>query len=145
MDIKKVTSVNAKYIFFKDENGNNDRKPSHYAELQQMMDDLQTDYYFYNRMLKETRTLAEKHREELDKLDAVIEDLKSRIEAQKDIPAVKRGLADICFNLKSTEEKRHKKGLELCGIHKVSDDTLRKLERTETLIRQIEEAMRGCK
>lgn len=144
MDIKNVTSVNAKYIFFK-EDGKEDRKPSHYAELQQMMDNLQADYYFYNRMLTETRTLAEKHREELDKLDAVIEDLKSRIEAQKDIPEVKRGLADICFNLKSTEEKRHEKGLELCGIHKVSDDTLRKLERTETLIRQIKEAMRSCK
>lgn len=144
MDIKNVTSVNSKYIFFK-EDGKEDRKPSHYAELQQMMDDLQTDYYFYNRMLTETRALAEKHREELDKLGAVIEDLKSRIEAQKDIPAVKRGLADICFNLKSTEEKRHEKGLELCGIHKVSGDTLRKLERTETLIRQIEESMRSCK
>lgn len=144
MDIKNVTSVNVKYIFFK-EDGKEDRKLSHYAELQQMMDDLQTDYYFYNRMLTETRTLTEKHREELDKLDAVIEDLKSRIEAQKDIPAVKRGLADICFNLKNSEKKRHEKGLELCGIYKVSDDTLRKLERTETLIRQIEEAMRSCK
>lgn len=41
------------------EDGKEDRKPSHYAELQQMMDDLQSDYYFYNRMLTETRTLAE--------------------------------------------------------------------------------------
>lgn len=144
MDIKNVTSVNSKYIFFK-EDGKEDRKPSHYAELQQMIDDLQSDYYFYNRMLTETRTLAEKHREELDKLDAVIEDLKSRVELQKDIPAVKRGLADICFNLKNSEKKRHEKGLELCGIHKVSDDTLCKLERTETLIKQVADAMRICK
>lgn len=144
MDIKNVTSVNAKYIFFK-EDGKEDRKPSHYAELQQMMDDLQADYYFYNRMLTETRTLVEKHREELDKLDASIEDLKSRIEAQKDIPAVKRGLADICFKLENLEKERHEKGLKLCGIHKVSDDTLCKLERTETLIKQVADAMRICK
>lgn len=144
MDIKNVTSVNAKYIFFK-ENEKEDRKPTHYAELQDMMDDLQSDYYFYNRMLTETRTLAEKHREELDKLDASIENLKNRIEAQKDIPAVKRGLADICFNLKSAEEKRHEKGLELCGMHKVSSDTLHKLERTERLIKQVADAMKSCK
>lgn len=144
MDIKNVTSVNAKYIFFK-ENGKEDRKPSHYAELQQMMDDLQMDYSFYNRMLAEVRTLAEKQRGEVEKLDATIENLKNRIEAQKDIPAVKRGLADICFNLKNSEKKRHEKGLELCGIHKVSDDTLRKLERTETLIKQVADSMRSCK
>ena len=144
MDIKNITSVNAKYIFFK-EDGKEDRKPSHYAELQQMMDDLQADYYFYNRMLTETRTLAEKHREELDKLDASIEDLKSCIEAQKDITAVKRGLADICFKLENLEKERHEKGLKLCGIHKVSDDTLCKLERTETLIKQVADAMRICK
>lgn len=144
MDIKNVTSVNAKYIFFK-EDGKEDRKPSHYAELQQMMDDLQADYYFYNRMLTETRTLAEKHREELDKLDASIEDLKSCIEAQKDIPAVKRGLADICFKLENLEKERHEKGLKLCGIHKVSDDTLHKLERTEILIKQVADAMRISK
>ena len=144
MDIKNVTSVNAKYIFFK-ENGKEDRKPSHYAELQDMMDDLQADYYFYSRMLTETRTLAEKHREELDKLDASIEDLKSRIEAQKDIPAVKRGLADICFKLENLEKERHEKGLKLCGIHKVSDDTLHKLERTEILIKQVADAMRISK
>ena len=144
MDIKNVTSVNAKYIFFK-ENGKEDRKPSHYAELQQIMDDLQADYYFYNRMLTETRTLTEKHREELDKLDASIEDLKSCIEAQKDILAVKRGLADICFKLENLEKERHEKGLKLCGIYKVSDDTLCKLERTETLIKQVADAMRICK
>lgn len=144
MDIKNVTSVNAKYIFFK-EDGKEDRKPSHYAELQQMMDDLQADYYFYNRMLTETRTLAEKHREELDKLDASIEDLKSCIKAQKDIPAVKRGLADICFKLENLEKERHEKGLKLCGIHKVSDDTLHKLERTEILIKQVADAMRISK
>ena len=144
MDIKNVTSVNAKYIFFK-EDGKEDRKPSHYAELQQMMDDLQADYYFYNRMLTETRTLAEKHREELDKLDASIEDLESCIESQKDIPAVKRGLADICFKLENLEKERLEKGLKLCGIHKVSDDTLRKLERAETLIKQVADSMRICK
>ena len=145
MDIKNVSSVNAKYIFFKDENGKEDRKPSHYAELQQMMDDLQSDYYFYNRMLREVETSYNKINSDRDNMEKTIVEKENYIKDHYEEPAIKRGLADICFTYEILKRDHDKITMELCGIGIVKSDARRKLERTEILIKQVADAMRISK
>lgn len=144
MDIKNVTSVNAKYIFFK-EDGKEGRKPSHYAELQQMMDDLQSDYYFYNRMLREVETSYNKINSDRDNMEKTIVEKENYIKDHYEEPAIKRGLADICFTYEILKRDHDKITMELYGIGIVRSDARRKLERTETLIKQVADAMRISK
>ena len=145
MDIKNESSVNAKYIFFKDENGKEDRNPSHYAELQDMMDDLQADYYFYNRMFREVETSYNKINSDRDNMEKTIVEKENYIKDHYEEPAIRRGLADVCFTYERLKRDHDKITMELCGIGIVRSDARRNLERTERLIKQVADAMKSCK
>ena len=69
MLVHSLRSVNTKYIFFINDDGKEDRKTTHYAELQDILDDLQNDYYFYNRMLNETKKTYNRINAEREKLE----------------------------------------------------------------------------
>ena len=145
MNIKMVSSVNAKYIFFKDENGKENRKPSHYAELQDMLEDLQSDYYFYNRMLGEVETSYNKINSDRNNMEKSIVEKENYIKEHYEEPAIRRGLADVCFAYERLKRNYDKITMELCGIGIVKSDARRNLERTETLIKQVADAMKSCK
>ena len=142
MLVNNVKSVNAKYIFFINDDGKEDRKTTHYAELQEILDDLQSDYYFYNRMLSETEKTYSRINSECEKLENSIASIEKRIEENKDDPLVKRGLADICFNYEQTQKKHTQVIMQLSGIRIVTSDTRSKLERIERLINEIQAVMR---
>ena len=142
MLVNNVRSVNTKYIFFINDDGKEDRKTTHYAELQDILDDLQNDYYFYNRMLNETEKTYRRINAECEKLENNIANIEKRIEENKDDPLVKRGLADICFNYEYTQEKHTQVMMQLSGIRIVTSDTRNKLERIERLINEIQAVMR---
>ena len=143
MLVDNVKSVNAKYIFFINDDGKEDRKTVHYAELQDVLDDLQNDYYFYNRMLSETeKTYSRISAEWCEKLENNITNLEKRIEENKDDPLVKRGLADICWNYEQTQKKHTQVIMQLSGIRIVTSDTRNKLDRIERLINDIQSVMR---
>ena len=142
MLVDNVKSVNTKYIFFINDDGKEDRKTTHYAELQEILDDLQNDYYFYNRMLNETEKTYNRINAECEKLENNIASIEKRIEENKDDPMVKRGLADICFNYECTQEKHTQVIMQLSGIRIVTSDTRNKLERIERLINDIQAVMR---
>lgn len=142
MLVNNVKSVNTKYIFFINDDGKEDRKTTHYAELQDILDDLQNDYYFYNRMLSETEKTYSRINSECKKLENSIASIEKRIEENKDDPLVKRGLADICFNYEQTQKKHTQVIMQLSGIRIVTSDTRSKLERIERLINDIQAVMR---
>ena len=142
MLVNNVKSVNTKYIFFINDDGKEDRKTAHYTELQEILDDLQNDYYFYNRMLSETEKTYSRINAECEKLESSIDSLEKRIEENKDDPLVKRGLADICFSYEYTQEKYTQVIMQLSGIRIVTSDTRNKLERIERLINEIQAVMR---
>ena len=142
MLVDNVKSVNAKYIFFINDDGKEDRKTVHYAELQDVLDDLQNDYYFYNRMLSETEKTYSRISAECEKLENNITNLEKRIEENKDDPLVKRGLADICWNYEQTQKKHTQVIMQLSGIRIVTSDTRNKLDRIERLINDIQSVMR---
>ena len=142
MLINNVKSVNTKYIFFINDDGKEDRKTAHYAELQEILDDLQNDYYFYNRMLNETEKTYDCINAECEKLENNIASIEKRIEENKDDPLVKRGLADICFSYEYTQEKHTQVIMQLSGIRIVTSDTRSKLERIERLINEIQSVIR---
>ena len=142
MLVDNVKSVNTKYIFFINDDGKEDRKTTHYAELQEILDDLQSDYYFYNRMLNETEKTYNRVNAECEKLENSIASIEKRIEENKDDPLVKRGLADICFNYEQTQKKHTQVIMQLSGIRIVTSDTRSKLERIERLINEIQAVMR---
>ena len=142
MLVNNVKSVNTKYIFFINDDGKEDRKTTHYAELQEILDDLQSDYYFYNRMLNETEKTYSRINTEREKLENIIANIEKRIEENKDDPLVKRGLADICFNYEQTQKKHTQVTMQLSGIRIVTSDTRNKLERIERLINDIQAVMR---
>lgn len=142
MLVDNVKSVNAKYIFFINDDGKEDRKTSHYTELEEILDDLQNDYYFYNRMLSETEKTYKRINAEYEKLKNSIADIEKRIEENKNDPLVKRGLADICWNYERTQEKHTQVIMQLSGIRIVSSDIRNKLERIERLINEIQSVMR---
>ena len=142
MLVNNVKSVNTKYIFFINDGGKEDRKTANYAELQEILDDLQNDYYFYNRMLSETEKTYSRINSECEKLENSIASIEKRIEENKDDPLVKRGLADICFNYEQTQKKHTQVIMQLSGIRIVTSDTRSKLERIERLINDIQAVMR---
>lgn len=142
MLVDNVKSVNTKYIFFINDDGKEDRKTTHYAELQDILDDLQGDYYFYNRMLSETEKTYSRINSECEKLENSIANIEKRIEENKDNPLVKRGLADICYSYEYTQEKHTQVIMQLSGIRIVTSDTRNKLERIERLINDIQAVMR---
>ena len=142
MLVNNIKSVNTKYIFFINDDGKEDRKTTHYAELQAILDDVQSDYYFYNRMLNETEKTYSRINAECEKLESSIDSLEKRIEENKDDPLVKRGLADICFSYEYTQEKHTQVIMQLSGIRIVTSDTRNKLERIERLINEIQAVMR---
>ena len=142
MLVNNVKSVNTKYIFFINDDGKEDRKIAHYAELQEILDDLQNDYYFYNRMLNETEKTYDRINAECENLENHIASIEKRIEENKDDPLVKRGLADICFDYEQTQEKHTQVIMQLSGIRIVTSDTRNKLERIERLINEIQAVMR---
>ena len=142
MLVNNVKSVNTKYIFFINDDGKEDRKTTHYAELQEILDDLQSDYYFYNRMLNETEKTYKRINTEREKLENNITNIEKRIDENKDDSMVKRGLADICFNYEYTQEKHTQVMMQLSGIRIVTSDTRNKLERIERLINDIQAVMR---
>ena len=142
MLVNNVKSVNTKYIFFINDDGKEDRKTAHYAELQEILDDLQNDYYFYNRMLSETEKTYNRVNAECEKLENNIANIEKRIEENKDDPLVKRGLADICWNYEQTQKKHTQVIMQLSGIRIVTSDTINKLERIERLINEIQSVMR---
>ena len=142
MLVNNVRSVNTKYIFFINDDGKEDRKTTHYAELQEILDDLQNDYYFYNRMLNETEKTYRRINAECEKLENNIANIEKRIEEDKDDPLVKRGLADICWNYEQTQKKHTQVIMQLSGIRIVTSDTRNKLERIERLINDIQAVMR---
>ena len=142
MLVNNVKSVNTKYIFFINDDGKEDRKTIHYAELQDILDDLQNDYYFYNRMLNETEKTYNRINAECEKLENNIASIEKRIEENKDDPMVKRGLADICWNYEQTQKKHTQVIMQLSGIRIVTSDTRNKLERIERLINEIQSVMR---
>ena len=142
MLVDNVKSVNAKYIFFINDDGKEDRKTTHYTELEEILDDLQNDYYFYNRMLSETEKTYNRINAECEKLENSIADIEKRIEENKNDPMVKRGLADICWNYERTQEKHTQVIMQLSGIRIVTSDTRNKLERIERLINEIQAVMR---
>ena len=141
MLVDNVKSVNTKYIFFINDDGKEDRKTTHYAELQDILDDLQNDYYFYNRMLLETEKTYIRINAECEKLENNIANIEERIEENKDDPLVKRGLADICFSYEYTQEKHTQVIMQLSGIRIVTSDTKNKLERIERFINEIQSVM----
>ena len=142
MLVNNVKSVNTKYIFFINDDGKEDRKTTHYAELQDILDDLQNDYHSYNRMLSETEKTYSRINSECEKLENSIASIEKRIEENKDDPLVKRGLADICFNYEQTQKKHTQVIMQLSGIRIVTSDTRNKLERIERLINDIQAVMR---
>lgn len=142
MLIDNVKSVNAKYIFFINDDGKEDRKTAHYTELEEILDDLQNDCYFYNRMLNETEKTYKRINAEREKLENSIASIEKRIEENKNDPLVRRGLADICWNYERTQEKHAQVIMQLSGIRIVMSDTRNKLERIEQLINEIQAVMR---
>ena len=142
MLVNNVKSVNTKYIFFINDDGKEDRKTTHYAELQDILDDLQNDYYFYNRMLSETEKTYSRINAECEKLENNIASIEKRIEENKNDPMVKRGLADICWSYEQTQKKHIQVIMQLSGIRIVTSDTRSKLERIERLINEIQSVMR---
>ena len=142
MLVNNIKSVNTKYIFFINDDRKEDRKTTHYAELQDILDDLQNDYYFYNRMLNETEKTYNRINAECEKLENNIASIEKRIEENKDDPMVKRGLADICFNYEQTQKKHTQVIMQLSGIRIVTSDTRNKLERIERLINETQAVMR---
>ena len=142
MLVNNVRSVNTKYIFFINDDGKEDRKNTHYAELQEILDDLQNDYYFYNRMRSETEKTYSRINSECEKLENSIANIEKRIEENKDDPLVKRGLAEICFSYEYTQEKHTQVIMQLSGIRIVTSDARNKLELIELLINDIQSVMR---
>lgn len=142
MLVDNIRTVNTKYIFFINGDGKEDRKTTHYAELQKILDDLQNDYYFYNRMLNETEKTYKRINAECEKLESNLSNIEKRIEENKNDPLVRRGLADICWNYERTQEKHAQVIMQLSGIREVTSDTGNKLERIERLINEIQTVMR---
>ena len=142
MLVDNVKSVNAKYIFFINDDGKEDRKTSHYTELEEILDDLQNDYYFYNRMLNETEKTYKRINDECEKLENSITSIEKRIEENKNYPLIRRGLADICWDYERTQEKHTQVIMKISGIREVTSDARNKLERIERLINEIQAAMR---
>ena len=142
MLVDNVKSVNTKYIFFINDDGKEDKKTSHYTELEEILDDLQNDYYFYNRMLNETEKTYKRINAEREKLENSITSIEKRIKENKNDPLVRRGLADICWNYERTKEKHTQVIMQLSGIREVTSDTRNKLEHAERLINEIQAVMR---
>lgn len=66
-DKEYITSVNAKYVFFKFPDGNEDRIRSRKQDLVDVLEWLHTEMYFYNRMYNETRVIYDAEKEKFDK------------------------------------------------------------------------------
>ena len=142
MLVNNVKSVNTKYIFFINDDGKEDRKTTHYAELQEILDDLQNDYYFYNRMLREVETSYNKINSDRDRMEKTIVEKENYIKEHYEEPAIRRGLADVYFTYERLKRDHDKITMELCGIGIVRSDARNKLERIERLINEIQSAMR---
>ena len=66
-DKEHITSVNAKYVFFKFPDGSQDRVKTRKQELVNVLEWIHTEMYFYNRMYNETRAIYEAEKEKFDK------------------------------------------------------------------------------
>ena len=141
MLVENVKGVNRKYIFFINDDGKEDRKTAHYAELQEILDDLQNDYYFYNRMLSETEKTYSRVNEKCETLEKSIADMEKRIEENKNEPLVKRNLLDVCWECDYQKKKHIDIIMKLSGIREVKSDTRKKLEHIERLIRDVQAVM----
>lgn len=141
MEIKNIKSVTHSYLFFINDDGKEDRKKVDRLELQEILNDLQSDYYFYNRMYSETESIYKRVNTEYEKLKNSASDMRRHIEMNKCDSLVRRGLANICLDYEYTKEKMMSVVDKLTGIREVLNDTIEKITHIEKLINEIEAVM----
>ena len=66
-DKEYITSVNAKWVFFKFPDGSQDAIRSRKQELVNVLEWIHTEMYFYNRMYNEAREIYETEKEKFNK------------------------------------------------------------------------------
>ena len=94
-------------------------------------------------MVLESEKTREKINIELEKLEAYEKQLESIIEAHKEDPLYRRGLADVCYNLTYTGKQIHETLCKLSGISVVVSDAMHKRDVAERMIHDILNALKA--
>src|SRR5574344_82127 len=141
MDYTTIRSINSKYIFVKID-GKEDRTTTKKSDLIEVLEELNNDSDFYNRMILETQKTYNKASTELEKLETYRTHLESIIEENKEDPMYKRGIADACFSLEYTNKQIHNTLCNMSGINTVIHDAMMKREHTDKLIKQCIDALK---
>ena len=66
-DKEHITEVNKTYVFFTFPDGSQDRKKSRKQDLQEVLEWVNGELYFYNRMYEEVKQMYESEKEKFDK------------------------------------------------------------------------------
>lgn len=131
---RKIKDITTEYITVDYGNNTEKKQPVSYASLKRLLKSLQQYYLLYDLMLEELEESYNNMNSELEELRCELSDLQKRIDEDMMVPAVRRGLSEMCMDLelgnKKYDELRHK----MSGVWSVSCGIRRKKENTESLI-----------
>ena len=144
-DIKEVSQVNNKYIFFVFSDGTQDRKTVDINELKYLYNDVTEKMKMLDFTVKYNRDCYENAKQEVTILEKIIEGYEKYIEENKSDPMVRRGLHDVCYSLTATENKRNEISRESFGMSHVATKASDEYWRLYKLQKQIEAVFQDVK
>ena len=144
-DIKEVSQVNNKYIFFVFSDGTQDRKTVDINELKYLYDDVTEKMKMLDFTVKYNRDCYEDAKQEVVRFEKIIEGYEKYIEENKSDPMVRRGLHDVCYSLTETEKKRNEILRESFGMSHAATKASDEYWRLYKLQKQIEAVFQDVK
>lgn len=142
-DINEVTQVNTSFIFFHFSDGSQDRKVVDMRELKYLYDDVCQNMKHYDFMKNESHNISEKMQEEYNKLESISQGYKDFIEKNQDIPAVRRNLHDVCYQLEVTQQKQRETAIQKSGVNVMYSHAIDKYWKLYKLQKQIESVLKS--
>jgi hypothetical protein len=116
-DFKKISSVNKRYVFFKDET----RKVIDIKLLHEVIKDIKAELNHYNFMHVKMYEAYDKLTIKIEETKKVIEWNNKQIELNIDKPVVRRGLSEYHDNLRYNEQLIHDLGMAQSGVFSAYD------------------------
>ena len=117
-NINEVSEVNAKYIFFHFPDGTQDRKIVNKNDLKELYIDICNNMKSYDFMKEECEKVKEQLRLESDSLNSVIQGYEKYIAEHQEIPSIRRGLDNVCFNLEYAIKNQRELNYKISGVNK---------------------------